>query len=620
MKKTILLSIVCLLVTALPSWSMDLELKSGKTFSGDLVEKGDDFVRIDTGSNILKIPLEKLTVSSQKLFETRQVNDYVKTPVIMEGWDTIEYDVDVTVDVMEIWDNDSDKNEPHEKLYDDGTIAEKGPMQNGKAEGLFHFYYPDSTLKAEINFHEGKQHGLAKWFWLNGNPKFQCEYNNGKEEGLCKFFNESGTLALEEKYVDGQMDFSEINVYDQDGNRWCQKSGDEQTLYYPNGQKKLETNEEESLLYSESGHLLKKAQYEKDKTLYTEYNEHGNVVKEYAEDKEPFEIYLTEAEEYAQEGKSKEALESYLKAYEIKPNDFDLNFIIAQYYFKDAKFQESLPYLQKSANLKPNHFLANLYAGISTYDSADYQGAITYLEKAESLAPDRSEPYFYLGRVYFWGFADYERSEKMYAKAYALNPNDPHVHYELGGVYFKMGAMEKAEEYLKSAREIYLEVGNNDYVESVDRSLALLEKKKSFYEDWNKYYEVWHPIISDETVMQQTLKKEPSMENYVPVIKDFDKRIKALNDLDVPEKFKIFHTISIEMLQLTKKIMVEVKQTGDASFAKEFERRGTELLHKQVDEIERLCKEYGLSENEKMNLYKQVLGEEFIKEAFKEYQ
>lgn len=285
MKKTILLSIMCFFIMALPAWSMDLELKSGKTFSGDLVEKGDDFVRIDTGSNILKIPLERLTASSQKLLETRQINDYVEAPVLMEGWDTIEYEVNVTVDVMEIRDDDPDRNDPHERLYDDGTIAEKGPMKNGMAEGLFHFYYPDSTLKAEINFHEGKQHGSAKWFWPNGNPKFQCEYNNGKEEGRCKFFNESGTLALEQQYIDGQMDFSEVNIYDQDENLWYQKSGDLLTLYYPKGQKQLERNEKESRLYSESGHLLKKAQYEKDKTVYTVYNEQGKVVKEYAEDK-----------------------------------------------------------------------------------------------------------------------------------------------------------------------------------------------------------------------------------------------------------------------------------------------------------------------------------------------
>ncbi len=107
--------------------------------------------------------------------------------------------------------------------YPNKKVKEIIPLANGTLSGTFKSYYENGQLKDEIYYKDGEQTGIKTEYYENGNMKFSITDSQKPKGNLHSHFYENGNLKSTEVY---------LSEHDRDG-KWIE--------YYPNGQKKSET-------------------------------------------------------------------------------------------------------------------------------------------------------------------------------------------------------------------------------------------------------------------------------------------------------------------------------------------------------------------------------------------
>lgn len=184
-------------------------------------------------------------------------------------------------------------------------------------------------------------------------------------------------------------------------------------------------------------------------------------------------------EVYLAGNQTSKALEQFLKALEIYPDDPILHYDLALTYDMKGDLDKAEYHLKKAIKLKPDYSNAYNYLGfvyfrqgrvneaIEAYNKAldnllylnpqdahlnlgvaylslkQYQKAKVHLEEAIRLVPDFAAAYHSLGKVYE-GLRQYDKALTSYEKAVEYNPKYTEAYLSLGKLLYRRGERQKA--------------------------------------------------------------------------------------------------------------------------------------------------------------------------------
>ncbi|MCG6980579.1 MAG: tetratricopeptide repeat protein [Deltaproteobacteria bacterium] len=173
------------------------------------------------------------------------------------------------------------------------------------------------------------------------------------------------------------------------------------------------------------------------------------------------------------------ALEQFLKAEEIYPDDPYLHYDLALTYDMKGVLDKAEYHLKQAIKLKPDYSDAYNYLGfvyfrqgrvqeaIEAYNTAldnllyqnpqeaqlnlgvaylslkDYQKAKVHLEEAIKIVPTFVAAYNTLGKAYE-GLRQYDKARRAYEQAMELNPESVEAYLNLGKLLYKSGERQKA--------------------------------------------------------------------------------------------------------------------------------------------------------------------------------
>lgn len=102
------------------------------------------------------------------------------------------------------------------EYYQSGLVKSKGPVRDGKSNGVWTYYYEDGQIKAEGMEKDGVKEGYWVYYQLDGDMASEGSYANGKENGNWKYYYENGELEAEGENKDGEKD-GHWKLYYEDG-------------------------------------------------------------------------------------------------------------------------------------------------------------------------------------------------------------------------------------------------------------------------------------------------------------------------------------------------------------------------------------------------------------------
>jgi len=103
---------------------------------------------------------------------------------------------------------------------------------------------------------------------------------------------------------------------------------------------------------------------------------------------------------YYDEGKYKDAIESYKHAIEIKPDFAEAYYGLGGAYFKLEMYQEAIEAFKQAIKINPNLLAAHYGLGIAYFQSGMYREAIQANKQAIQINPVNAETHLALGVIY----------------------------------------------------------------------------------------------------------------------------------------------------------------------------------------------------------------------------
>ena len=189
----------------------------------------------------------------------------------------------------------------------------------------------------------------------------------------------------------------------------------------------------------------------------TSYKKAIELKPEYAEAHSNLGVALNKLRQH------EEAVRSYDKAIELKPNYIQAYNNLGNVLNELGKNEEAIKSFNKAIELNPNYAEAHSNLGIALSDLAKYEEAITSYNRAIELKPDDAEAHHNIGNVLNI-LGDYEEAITIYNKAIELKPDFAEAYSNLGVALNECGRNEIAIISYKKAIELrpgYSEAHNN---------------------------------------------------------------------------------------------------------------------------------------------------------------
>lgn len=92
--------------------------------------------------------------------------------------------------------------------------------------------------------------------------------------------------------------------------------------------------------------------------------------------------------------KLQEAFKGLSTAYNLRPDDFDVNYYLGQACYTNNEFEKAVPCLRKALVIKPEATNLNGILGLSLYKAKHYKEALQFLRRALDEHPDNKEVLF----------------------------------------------------------------------------------------------------------------------------------------------------------------------------------------------------------------------------------
>jgi tetratricopeptide (TPR) repeat protein len=200
------------------------------------------------------------------------------------------------------------------------------------------------------------------------------------------------------------------------------------------------------------------------------------------EDSDIIDAYFTLGNIYFNKNKFKEALDYYLKVFDMKP-DHAFNIInIANSYLGLGKLEEAEKIISDTMELVPPDSLLYYCLGSINKLQKKYEQAKKYLQKCLDLNPYSASGYSEMGAIYVIQ-ERLDEAEKYLRKAIEINPKMMNVHYNFAQFFEKKGnLLQAAEEYRKELDNIPHHFRASYNLSVVYRNLGDTENEEKYLE------------------------------------------------------------------------------------------------------------------------------------------
>jgi len=128
--------------------------------------------------------------------------------------------------------------------------------------------------------------------------------------------------------------------------------------------------------------------------------------------------------------------------------------VLGYLYGGSQAYEQSLNYFEMLLDIDPKSIVAHAGIGYAASRSGNYKRARDILMAGLQIDPDNANLHNSLGYVYLEGFNDREAAEQECQAALALDKNNGAIYDSLAWICYRKGEMEKAAEYIKTARSL----------------------------------------------------------------------------------------------------------------------------------------------------------------------
>ncbi len=165
---------------------------------------------------------------------------------------------------------------------------------------------------------------------------------------------------------------------------------------------------------------------------------------------EAAETFIAKGRELHKQGKFREAIQEYFKAFQLNPKNHNACYNIGLSYYRLNNFPEAEKYLKKSVELNPDLAEAfNLLGQIALTKNNDSEALLMFINATEKK-PEMAEAHLFLG-ISLLRIGDHIQAIKSFEKTLELDTDNPVAHHNLGAIYRHIGENKKALKHLKKA-------------------------------------------------------------------------------------------------------------------------------------------------------------------------
>ncbi|MFB0546380.1 MAG: tetratricopeptide repeat protein [Anaerolineae bacterium] len=186
-----------------------------------------------------------------------------------------------------------------------------------------------------------------------------------------------------------------------------------------------------------------------------------------------FSIRYTVGNAYLQQGKQDKALEEFLKAVEIKPDDLNSHVAIGYIYAQQGRLDEAVREFQRSVEIAPNDLVSHRNLGGVYRQQGRLEEARAEFERAVAIAPDDLITHQNLAEVYRQ-LGMKEEALREFQRCVEIAPGDFNSHKNLAIFYQELGRIDEAIAEAQSAKEL----ASEDQRPAVEGFILQLQQQK----------------------------------------------------------------------------------------------------------------------------------------------
>jgi len=143
------------------------------------------------------------------------------------------------------------------------------------------------------------------------------------------------------------------------------------------------------------------------------------------------------------QGRTAEAISSFLKALALNPRDGSILFNLGCMYKSRGQYDKASDFFRRTLEIEPSHARAYNNLGIVLNDGGRSEEAIACYKKALEVNPNAADVYINLGCA-LRQLKMFDEAIKSFKKAITIEPNDASAHFNLGVVLKVHGSISKA--------------------------------------------------------------------------------------------------------------------------------------------------------------------------------
>ena len=151
---------------------------------------------------------------------------------------------------------------------------------------------------------------------------------------------------------------------------------------------------------------------------------------------------------HARKGDLKKAIENWMKAAQLNPQDPDYFFNLGVAFFETKKYIEAIDALTRTLAICPIYYKAHLILGTAYLKIRKFENAKKHIEKSLVINKNSLLAYLNLGTVNSI-LKDYKSGIDMFEKAIELSPKEASAYMGLAKIYSTIDNIEKANFYFK---------------------------------------------------------------------------------------------------------------------------------------------------------------------------
>ncbi len=155
---------------------------------------------------------------------------------------------------------------------------------------------------------------------------------------------------------------------------------------------------------------------------------------------------------FAKKGDLNKAVELWIQASQINPQDPDYFFNLGVAYFELKKYIESIDALTRTLAICPIYYKTHLILGTAYLKIRKFENAKKHIEKSFIINKNSKLAYLNLATVNSI-LKDYKNGIAMFEKVIALAPNEANAYMGLAKIYSTLENIEKANYYFRKVIE-----------------------------------------------------------------------------------------------------------------------------------------------------------------------